>query len=106
MTIIDIWVNCPSIENAEAISRALLTAKLVAAANRYPAVQSAYVWEGVIQQRSEYPLRLKTRADLGQLVEDEIRQLHPYKVPCILRADGAGANADYIAWVYEVTSGP
>lgn len=106
MHIIDIWVNCPSIETADAISDALLQAKLVAAANRYPAVESAYVWEGVIERAEEYPLRLKTRADLGQRVEDEIRKHHPYEVPCILRADVAGANSDYISWVYEATRTP
>jgi periplasmic divalent cation tolerance protein len=47
-------------------------------------------------------LRLKTRADLADRVEAEIRRLHPYEVPCILRSD-ARANADYEAWVHRVT---
>jgi periplasmic divalent cation tolerance protein len=100
--LIDLWINCPDIETADAITDALLTQKLIAAANRYPPIQSAYVWQGEVRRAEEHPLRLKTRADLADAVEAETRRLHPYEVPCILRTD-ARANADYEAWAQSVT---
>ncbi|MEM1076066.1 MAG: divalent-cation tolerance protein CutA [Pseudomonadota bacterium] len=101
--IIDIWVNCPSPEVADQITDTLLDQKCIACANRYAPVQSAYVWDGAIQREEEHPLLLKTRAELAQTVEDAVRALHPYEVPPIIRLDVAGANKDYIEWVYAVT---
>lgn len=105
MHVIEIWVNCPSIEVADAITGALLEQKLVASSNRYAPVQSAYVWDGAIQRVEEHPLRLKTRADLAQAVEDAVRSLHPYDVSPIIRTN-VEANADYIDWIYKVTRTP
>lgn len=106
MHIIEIWVNCPYIAIAEQISDALLGEKLIACANRYALIQSAYVWEGAVERAEEHPLLLKTRAELAQLVEDAARALHPYEVPPIIRVNVDGANADYTACVYEVTRDP
>ena len=105
MHAIEIWVNCPSIEIAEAITEALLAQKLVASSNRYAPVQSTYVWDGSIKRAEEHPLRLKTRADLAQAIEDAVRSLHPYDVPPIIRTN-VEANADYIDWIYKVTRTP
>ncbi|MDW3223046.1 MAG: divalent-cation tolerance protein CutA [Paracoccaceae bacterium] len=103
MRIIDIWVNCPSIETADTISAALIESRLVACSNRYPAIQSAYFWNGKVEHEEEHPLLLKTRVALGDAVEEAVRALHPYEVPPIIRVNVDGANADYIAWVYELT---
>lgn len=105
MHIIDIWVNCPSIDTADAITDALLEQKLVACANRYPPIQSAYVWDGAVQREEEHPLLLKTHATLARQVEDAVRALHPYDVPPIIRIE-ATANADYLSWVAAVTRAP
>ncbi|WP_300060976.1 divalent-cation tolerance protein CutA [uncultured Roseobacter sp.] len=105
MPIIDILINCPTAESADAISAALIEQRLVACSNRYPPIQSAYTWKGKLEQDEEHPLLLKTRADLAQQAEDAIRALHPYEVPPILRTT-VEANADYEAWVYDVTRDP
>ncbi len=106
MPLIDIWINCPSLETADAITEALLDAQLIACANLYPPIESAYVWDGAIERAEEHPLLLKTRAELGDAVEEAVRALHPYDVPPILRSNIDGANADYLAWVYAVTGAP
>lgn len=106
MHIIDIWVNCPSVDIADAITNALLDQKLVACSNRYPPVQSAYVWDGAVQREEEHPLLLKTRPELAEQVEGAVRTLHPYDVPPIFRLNVDGANADYIKWVHDVTRAP
>lgn len=105
MQIIDILVNCPSTQTADAISAALIEQRLVACSNRYPPIQSAYHWKGKLEHEEEHPLLLKTRAALAQPVEDAIRALHPYDVPPIIRIP-VDANADYEAWVYDETREP
>ena len=104
--IVLVQINCPSIECADAIADALLEQKLIAAANRAAPIRSAYVWKDRIERAEEYPLLVKTRADLAGAVEDAVRNLHPYEVPAILRTCIDGANADYLAWVHEVTRAP
>jgi periplasmic divalent cation tolerance protein len=104
--ILHIWVNCPSTEVAEAITDALLEQKLIASANRYPPVQSAYVWDGSVQRSEEHPLLVKTKAELGDLAEAEVRRLHPCEVPAIICLAVDHANADYIAWVHAETRAP
>lgn len=106
MHIIDILVNCPSTQTADAISAALIEQRLVACSNRYAPVQSAYFWKGKLEHEEEHPLLLKTRADLGDAAEKAIRALHPYDVPPIIRVTIDHANADYIEWVYAETRAP
>lgn len=106
MQIVDIIVNCPSIDTADTISAALIEQRLVACSNRYAPIQSAYFWKGKVEQEQEHPLLLKTRRELAQQVEEAIRALHPYEVPSILRIDIDGANLDYIDWVYTETRTP
>jgi periplasmic divalent cation tolerance protein len=106
MQIIDILGNCPSIETADEISAALIEQRLVACSNLYAPIQSAYRWQGKLEHTQEHPLLVKTRPELGDLVEAEVRRLHPYEVPSILRIAVDHANADYIAWVHAETRAP
>lgn len=105
MRIIDILVNCPTLETAEAISATLIDQRLVACSNLYAPIQSTYRWQGKLEHAQEHPLMLKTRSALGDAVEAAIRALHPYEVPSILRTE-VTANADYIAWVHAETRAP
>ena len=105
MHIIDILVNCPTLETAEAISATLIEQRLVACSNLYAPIQSTYRWQGKLEHAQEHPLLLKTRPELGDAVEAAIRALHPYEVPSILRIE-VTANADYIAWVHAETRDP
>lgn len=106
MQIIDIMINCPARDVADNISAALIEQRIVACSNRYAPVQSAYLWKGRVEQQEEHPLLLKTRAALADAVETQVRALHPYEVPPIIRCAVQGANADYIQWVYDVTVQP
>ncbi len=106
MQIIEITINCPSAEVADRIGDTLIEERLVACSNRYGPIQSAYRWKGSVMREAEYPLVVKTRAELGDAVEARVRQMHPYEVPSILRVLVDQANADYAAWIYAETSDP
>ncbi|MEL7516288.1 MAG: divalent-cation tolerance protein CutA [Pseudomonadota bacterium] len=106
MQITGIWINCSSVDIATTIGDTLIAERLVACSNLYAPIQSAYRWKGDIARETEHPLLVKTRADLGDMVEARVRDLHPYEVPPILRVIIDAANADYIAWVYGETRNP
>ena len=103
MEIVDIWVNCPTEESASQISDRLISGRLAACTNLYPAISSRYRWKRRVEQASEYPLLIKTRASLGDRVEAAIRELHPYETPGIIRVAVERANSDYAEWIYAET---
>lgn len=100
--ILEIETLCPSRAVADRIAARLLEARLIACANRSRTVVSLFRWEGEVQAEEEYALRVKTRPELADKVEAEIRGIHPYELPAILRIE-ATANADYEAWVIAET---
>lgn len=101
--LIAILTNCPDEATADAIADALISARLVACANRYPAIESRYRWQGRVAVDREVPLLLKTRPDLADRVVDEVRRRHPYDTPAILRLS-LTAEADYLAWIAAETA--
>lgn len=106
MEIVEVWINCPTAAVADRIADALIEARLVACANRYPPIESRYRWQGRVETEAEVPLLLKTRATLGDAVEAAARALHPYETPSILRRRIDGANADYARWIHAETTAP
>ncbi len=103
MQMIYIWINCHTQALADEIAEELLEARLIAAANRYPAIASRYRWEGEVHTRDEVPLLLKTRAELFARVKEEVHRLHPYKTPSVQAQQVADVDPQYLAWIYEQT---
>ncbi len=101
MAFIIIKITCPNIEVAREISEHLLQQKLISSANFFP-IKSMSSWTGKIQEVDEYISFLKTRKDNWEKVRDEIKKIHPYKVPCITKID-VEANEDYESWLNKQT---
>ncbi len=106
MTIVDIWVNCPTEESASQISDHLISERLAACTNLYPPISSRYRWKGRIENETEHPLLIKTRVSLGDRVEAAVRDLHPYETPSIIRVAIDQANDDYADWIHAETIDP
>lgn len=105
MTIIDVWINCPSAEAAHDISEALVAERLAACTNTFPAIQSAFHWKGKVEREAEVPLLVKTRGDLFDAVCERVEALHPYETPGIMALDISHVNEEYREWVIEETGG-
>ena len=75
----------------------LMKRKLIACANIFP-IESVYFWKGKLVREKEIVTLLKTTPQLHKKVESEIKKIHPYEVPCIIRLD-AKANKEYEKWV-------
>ena len=76
-------------ETLERIGRSLLERRLVACIQVIGPIRSTYWWKGSICEAEEWMGVMKTRDELYDQVEREIRALHPYEVPEIaaVRAD-------------------
>lgn len=101
MAFIIIKITSPTINEARRISIHLLQKKLISSANFFP-IKSISSWTGKIQEVEESIAFLKTREENWEKVRDEIKRIHPYKVPCITKIN-AEANEDYESWVNDQT---
>ncbi|MFC1691432.1 divalent-cation tolerance protein CutA [Nanoarchaeota archaeon] len=97
MPFILIYTTNKDLEESQKIANALLEKKLIACANFFP-IKSAYWWQGKINNDDEYVSILKTKPDNWESVKKEIKQLHSYDCPCIIKMD-VEANSEYEDWV-------
>lgn len=103
---IDVWINCPDDETARTIGRALVEERLAACANVFPAIWSAYHWEGGIETADEVPLLVKSRGALFEALSRRVEALHPYDVPSIVAVPVVRVNEAYARWLEEETRTP
>ncbi len=95
-----IYITCKDKEEAKKISQALLEKRLIACSNMFP-IESMYWWKGKIEEDNEIVILAKTKDKNYNKIKEEVKKLHSYEVPCILKL-GSDANDDYDKWVDEV----
>ena len=101
MEIIIIKVTFPNIEETKRVCTYLLQHKLISSANYFP-IKSISSWTGSIKEVKEYIAFLKTKSTNWEKVRDKIKEIHPYKIPCIIKIN-AEANVDYKSWIISQT---
>ncbi|MBI2108124.1 divalent-cation tolerance protein CutA [Candidatus Woesearchaeota archaeon] len=91
-----VYITCKDEKEAEKISRHLLGKRLIACSNMFP-IKSMYWWEGKIATDNEVVIIAKSNEKNFSKVQKEVKKLHSYKVPCILKIE-AKANKEYGDW--------
>jgi len=94
-----IYITCKDENEAVKISEHLLNKKLIACSNMHP-IRSMYWWQGKIQDEKEFVIMAKTLDKNYGKIKEEVKKLHSYDVPCILKID-VEANESYDKWVNE-----
>ena len=94
-----IYVTVPTKEVALSIAQTLLEKKLITCANIFP-ITTVYHWEGQVNQGDEQVVLLKTFDHLYQVIQQEIQQIHPYRIPAIIKFS-VELNAAFLAWMQE-----
>ena len=92
-----IYITCPNKEEAEKIVKLLLKKKLIACANIFP-IKSFYHWKGKIENDQEFVSILKTKEENWEKVKEEVKRVHSYDVPCIIKLN-VEANEEFANWV-------
>jgi len=87
------YITCKDKKEAEAISRHLLSSKLVACTNSFP-ITSMYFWNNKLETGKEHVLLAKTLKTKAELVEKEVKTIHSYECPCIIQIE-ANANEEF-----------
>ena len=91
------YITCKDKKEAERISLHLLRKRLIACANIFP-IKSIYWWKGKIVKDKENVIIAKTSNKNFKKLESEVKKIHSYEIPCILRIT-ATANKEYQEWM-------
>lgn len=79
-----IYVTFPDYSTAFKIGKHLVENKLIRGYNIFKEGFSIYEWDKKIKEKSEVFAIFPANMDNYSLIESEILNLHPYKVPCII----------------------
>ena len=104
--VIDVVVNCPTVENAHLIAETVIADRLAAAAHVLPAHETVYRWGGEVTTATEVEVRLRTTAEKADLVAARVAALHPFILPSITTRLVGVLNDEYRTWVAEQTTRP
>jgi periplasmic divalent cation tolerance protein len=101
MAFIIVYITYPNIEEANKIVSHLINKKLIACANIFP-VKSSFIWKGKVDNSDEVVSVAKTRRENWEKVKAEVKKMHSYEIPCILKIE-AEANNEFEEWVNKET---
>ena len=91
-----VYITCKDEKEARKISLHLLKKRLIACANIFP-IKSMYWWNNKVVNGRENVVIAKTNNKNFKKVAAEIKKMHSYTIPCILRLN-ATANKEYEQW--------
>jgi periplasmic divalent cation tolerance protein len=101
MAIIIIYATYPNMEEAQKIVHHLIEKKMISCSNFFP-VKSSFWWKGKVDNSDEIVSVIKTRKENWEKVKSEIKKMHSYETPCIMKIE-VEANEDFEKWVKEET---
>ena len=100
-----VYMTASSSEEARAIGRRLVEARLAACANILPGMESIFHWQGRLETAQETVLIAKTRAVLVDQLAAMVRELHSYDCPCVVALPITAGNPAYLRWLGQETAG-
>ncbi|MBI3623619.1 divalent-cation tolerance protein CutA [Candidatus Pacearchaeota archaeon] len=101
MGFIVVYITHKNMKEAKKVVDHLLNKKLIACVNYFP-IESAFWWKGSIAKSKEIVSLVKTRKENWNKIKTEVKKIHPYNTPCIMKFD-VEANKDYEKWINDET---
>lgn len=101
-----LYVTAETEDEAKAIGRSLVEARLVACANVIAGMTPIFWWKGCVQEGSEAILIAKTRADLVPAATRLIVEAHAYDLPCVVALPIEPGHQPFLDWIGTETGDP
>lgn len=95
--LVSVYVTCADQAEAERVARHVLGLRLAACANLWP-ISSLYWGQGKLEHAQEVALLLKARTESVPALEEAIRSVHSYDIPCVVAWPIHGGNPRYLEW--------
>ena len=96
---IQIQTTTPKRSDAIKIAEVLAKKRLSACTQIIGPIESVFRWKGKLVREKEWLCLIKTKKNLYKKVENEIKKIHPYKLPEIIATPITLGNKDYINWI-------
>jgi periplasmic divalent cation tolerance protein len=93
---------CDKEDIANKMVNVLLEKKLVAG-SQISKVHSKYWWNDALEECDEYKLEFRTKDNLFNEIEKEIKKIHDYEVVEISSYGIDNANQEFLNWIDENT---
>lgn len=85
------------------IAETLVHEGLAACVNIIKKIRSIYRFKGEIWDDEEFLLIIKTRKELKNQIEKQIKEIHTYELPEIIYIDISDAEENFKKWILEST---
>ena len=102
--VILVITNLPDRAGALKLAQALVDRRLAACVNVLAECTSVFRWKGVVEQATEVPVLIKSRAARFEELGAAIRELHPYELPEIISVPVGRGHDEYLQWVADETT--
>jgi len=97
-----VMVTSATLEEARKIARGVVEKRLAACANILThAVESFYMWEGKLENSSEYLLIIKTSEERLAQLQKEVLSLHSYETPEFVVLPIVAGSEEYLKWLED-----
>ncbi|MBI5622919.1 MAG: divalent-cation tolerance protein CutA [Elusimicrobia bacterium] len=94
-----VMTTCPALDQAKAMAKGVVEAKLAGCATVIPGAMSFYFWEGKLEETPEFVLFIKTRSRALPSLMRHIREKHSYSTPEIIVLPIAEGDRSYLDWL-------
>lgn len=98
MTLAMLYVPTNSLESASLIAKTMLEERLIVCANIIPSVSTLYLWEGKIEEATEFVMVIKLQRNNVEKARIRVAELHPYSIPCIAEIKLDSINSCFAEW--------
>ncbi len=85
-------------EEAKKIIMELLQQKLIACANIFP-IESLYTWKEELCEETEYAIIAKSTQENYEKIENTVKSLHSYEIPCIVSFPITKGSQEFLSWI-------
>ena len=87
---------------AEKIVSYLMKNRIIACANYFP-IKNTYWWKGNMENGEEIVSIVKTKKENWEKLKTEVKKIHSYEVPCIIKLD-VESTSEYEDWINSETN--
>jgi periplasmic divalent cation tolerance protein len=95
-----VYITAANLEEAQKIGKTLVEERLAACVNIFP-IQSIFRWNEKIDEANEFGMIVKTRSKKIKEIEQRVKELHSYEIPCVVSFRMDEGSDDYLEWIEE-----
>jgi len=97
-----VLVTCGTLEESRKIARAMVENRFAACVSIVAhAVESFYMWEGKLENASEYLLVIKSSEERLEELKKAVLEMHSYDTPEFVALPVVAGTEDYLKWLGE-----